>query len=348
MKRKLKLKHNLVVEYCYLLTRICNEEIFKNHPVIQHYRQDPDVRKVVDETRASISPLLKKDLEYFIRNFTGTITIPMVLTLEKGYLHPLEMIDAIEAMDPAEWLQYYFTLNDREENIFGYSDEDLRKIIEEQIQPKWDLPNRDHEIVLEFRKYVKESKEQIVQMYRRFYEQHFRQLEPMLMEKLKGIIEQHQTVLEEHPKEFMEEILWMKEEYYDQSENIEFTVTWIGELSHSVSVDKNKIMGIYGFGYLQRFDKAFIKMQTMKLFKVLSDERRLEILRMVGKKSRYATELAKELGLTKATVSYHMNLIIEQGLVTIRVEQNRVYYDLNTERLNKQLLDVIRDLTGEE
>ena len=86
----------------------------------------------------------------------------------------------------------------------------------------------------------------------------------------------------------------------------------------------------------------------MKLFKVLSDERRLDILRLVGNKSRYATELAKELGLTKATVSYHMNLIIEQGLVTIRVEQNRVYYDLNVDRLSKQLTDVIKDLTGEE
>lgn len=348
MNLKLKLKHNLVVEYLYLLTRICNEELFKNHPVIQHYRQDPDVRKIVDETRASISPFLKKDLEYFIRNFTGTMTIPLVLTLEKGYLHPLEMIDAIEAMDPAEWLQFYFTLNGREENIFTCSDEELRSIIEEQIQPSWDLPNRDDEIVLELRKYVKESKEQIVQMYRRFYEQHFQSLEPMLIEKLTGLIEQHQRVLEEHPKEFMEEILWMKEEEYGQIDDIEFTVTWIGELSHSVSFDQNKIAGIYGFGYLQRFDKEFIKMQTIKLFKVLSDDRRLEILRMVGKKPRYATELAKELGLTKATVSYHMNLIIEQGLVTIRVEQNRVYYDLNTERLNKQLGDVIKDLTGKE
>lgn len=348
MNLKLKLKHNLVIEYLYLLTRICNEELFKNHPVIQHYRQDPDVRKIVDETRASISPLFKKDLEYFIQNFTGTMTIPLVLTLEKGYLHPLEMIDAIEAMEPKEWLQYYFTLNDRNESIFACSDEELKSMIEEQIQPSWDLPNRDHEIVLELRKYVKESKEQIVQMYRRFYEQHFRQLESLLIEKLTGIVEQHQRVLEEHPKEFMEEILWMKEEEYGRIDDIQFTVTWIGELSHSVSFDQNRIAGIYGFGYLQRFDKEFMKMQTIKLFKVLSDDRRLEILRMVGKKPRYATELAKELGLTKATVSYHMNLIIEQGLVTIRVEQNRVYYDLNTERLNKQLGDVIKDLTGKE
>lgn len=348
MKRKLKLKYNLVVEYLYLLTRICNKDLFQNHPVIQHYRQDPEVRKVVDEIRESISPLLKKDLDYFVQNFTGTMTIPLILSLENGYQTPGEMMDAIEEMDPNDWLQYYFTLNNQEEKIANCSDEELQFIIKEQIQPSWDLPNRDHEIVVEFRKYAKESKEQIVQMYRRFYKQHFQQLEPVLHEKLKVIIEQNQTVLEEHPQEFMEEIFWMKEEEYECIDDIQFIVTWIGELSHSVSIDENKIAGIYGFGYLQRFDKEFMKMQTMKLFKVLSDERRLEILRMVGKKPRYATELAKELGLTKATISYHMNLIIEQGLVTIRVEQNRVYYQLNMDRLGKQLADVVKDLTGEE
>jgi DNA-binding transcriptional ArsR family regulator/ribosomal protein L31E len=348
MKQKLKLKSSLVIEYLYLLTRISNKDLFQNHPIIQHYRQDSELKETIEEIRKEISPFLKRDLDYFVLNFTGTVSIPLILSLEKGYDSPIEMIDAIEAMDAQAWLQYYFTLNDLKTVMTSCTDQELRAIIEEQIKPSWDLPNRDEEMVIELRKYAEESKGQIVQLYRNFYQKHFKKREAMLQNKLNQILEIHQRFLEDHPKEFMEEILWMKEEYYDQSEDIEFTVTWIGELSHSVSIDENKIMGVYGFGYLQRFDKEFIKLQTMKLFKVLSDERRLEILRMVGKKPRYATELAKELGLTKATVSYHMNLIIEQGLVTIRVEQNRVYYDLNTERLNKQLLDVIKDLAGEE
>lgn len=344
----MKLKHNLVVEYCYLITRVCNENFFDNHPVIQHYQRNEDVAAVVDRVRGEISPFLKKDMDYFIKNFTGSISIPLILSLENGYEAPEEMIDAIAAMTAEEWLQFYFTLNNQEESIMALTDAELQELVKEMIMPNWDIPNRDEEMIIELRKYAEESKEQIVQMYRHFYSKHFQPLEGYLLDKLNPVVKAHQKVMEEKPKEFLEEILWMKADEYSQVEDIQFIVTWIGELSHSVSIDEDRIAGIYGFGFLQRFDKEFMKRQTMKLFKVLSDERRLDILRLVGKKSRYATELAKELGLTKATVSYHMNLIIEQGLVTIRVEQNRVYYDLNVDRLGKQLTDVIKDLTGEE
>lgn len=345
---ELKLKHSLVVEYCYLLTRVCNENFFDDHPVIQHYQRNPEVLAVVDRVREEMSPFLKKDADYFIKNFTGSISIPLFLSLEKGYESPLEAIEAIEAMTAEEWLQYYFNVNDREESIMDLSDEAVKSIVEEHIAPSWDIPNRDPEIVIELRKYADESKEQMTQMYRRFYEKHFQPLETMLIPKLEALVDQHQKVLEEQRELFLEEILWMKEAEYSRAKNIQFIVTWIGELSHSVSMDGDQIAGIYGFGYLQRFDKEFIQKQTMKLFKVLSDERRLDILRLVGEKPRYATELAKELGLTKATISYHMNLIIEQGLVSLRVEQNRVYYELNTDRLGKQFADVLKDLAGEE
>lgn len=345
---KLKLKHSLVVEYCYLLTRVCNETLFDEHPVIQHYQRNPDVLALVDRVREDMSPFLKKDADYFIKNFTGSISIPLFLSLEKGYETPLQAIEAIEAMTAEEWLQYYFYVNDREESIMELSDEEVKSVIEEYIVPTWDIPNRDPEMVLELREYADESKEQITQMYRRFYEKHFQVLEDLLISKLEPLVEQHQKILEEQREQFLEEILWMKEEEYSRAKSIQFVVTWIGELSHSVSMDGDQIAGIYGFGFLQRFDKEFIKKQTMKLFKVLSDERRLDILRLVGKKPRYATELANELGLTKATISYHMNLIIEQGLVSLRVDQNRVYYQLNAERLNKQFADVLKDLAGEE
>lgn len=345
---ELKLKHNIVVEFCYLLSRVCNEKFFDDHPVIQHYQRNPEVLAVVNRVREEISPFLKKDMDYFVNNFTGSLSIPLILSLENGYESPLEMIDAIDAMAAEEWLQLYFTLNNQEKSIMALSDADLKEIVKEMIMPNWDIPNRDSEMIIELRKYAEESKVQIVQMYRNFYTKHFQPLEDFLLDQLNPVVEAHRKVMEAQPKEFLEEILWMKAEEYSQVEDIQFIVTWIGELSHSVSIDDDRIAGIYGFGFLQRFDKEFIKKQTMKLFKVLSDERRLDILRLVGNKSRYATELAKELGLTKATVSYHMNLIIEQGLVTIRVEQNRVYYDLNVDRLSKQLTDVIKDLTGEE
>jgi DNA-binding transcriptional ArsR family regulator len=343
----MKLKYNLVVEFLYLMVRVCNDTLYDKHPIIQHYKKDPEVEALVSAVRKELSPFLRKDLEYFILNFTGSISIPLILSLERGYENPLDVIDAIEAMEASAWLQYYFELNDREERMADLSDDELKALIEDQIRPNWDIPNQDSVSVLELRAYQEESKAQIVRLYRDFYHKHFEALEPMLEEKLEGLVAMHQRVLDEKPEAFLEEILWMKKEAYSDVRQVEFTVTWIGELTHSVSMEDDWIVGIYGFGFLQRFDEDFIRRQTIKLFKVLSDERRLDILRMVGKKPCYATELAKELGLTKATVSYHMSLILEQGLVTLKLDQNRAYYRLNREGLNRQLMDVINDLAGD-
>ncbi len=49
--------------------------------------------------------------------------------------------------------------------------------------------------------------------------------------------------------------------------------------------------------------------------KILSDPTRLRILTMLFERERTVTGLAKELGLTPATVHHHMNILRESGLI---------------------------------
>ncbi|MDD4207228.1 MULTISPECIES: helix-turn-helix transcriptional regulator [unclassified Mesotoga] len=77
---------------------------------------------------------------------------------------------------------------------------------------------------------------------------------------------------------------------------------------------------------------------TLRLFlRNLSDQTKMQILKAISEDSKYVDELAKLVGLSKATISYHLSTLAELALVTSRKDHRRVYFSLNKERLEKIL-----------
>lgn len=71
-------------------------------------------------------------------------------------------------------------------------------------------------------------------------------------------------------------------------------------------------------------------MGETKLFKVLADPQRREILVMLRGGRLNAGEIAQRLGLSPAALSYHLKLLKEAGLVLEYREKNYIYYEVNT------------------
>ncbi|WP_155286364.1 autorepressor SdpR family transcription factor [Lacticaseibacillus zhaodongensis] len=63
--------------------------------------------------------------------------------------------------------------------------------------------------------------------------------------------------------------------------------------------------------------------------KAISDPVRRQILELLRKGSQPAGEIAQHFDLKQATVSYHLKLLKQAGLITERKEKNFIYYDLN-------------------
>jgi DNA-binding transcriptional ArsR family regulator len=82
------------------------------------------------------------------------------------------------------------------------------------------------------------------------------------------------------------------------------------------------------------------KEEVVAIGKLLSDKSKVDILERVSKKPCYGKELATELSLTTATISYHVNALIEKSLLKAEVNANKVYYSLNQEKLNAYLEDI--------
>lgn len=68
----------------------------------------------------------------------------------------------------------------------------------------------------------------------------------------------------------------------------------------------------------------------METFKALASPTRLEVLRALDQRRKTGTELANELGLNKATVHEHLNILAATGLVTRKDEGRKwVYWELS-------------------
>jgi DNA-binding transcriptional ArsR family regulator len=68
--------------------------------------------------------------------------------------------------------------------------------------------------------------------------------------------------------------------------------------------------------------------ETLRFFEALGDATRLRILRFLGEREMYLTELAERLGLTKATTKHHMVRLRAAGLVTLYDRDRMTFYAL--------------------
>ena len=66
------------------------------------------------------------------------------------------------------------------------------------------------------------------------------------------------------------------------------------------------------------------------LFKALNDSTRREILEHLKKKDLTAGEIADRFNISKPSISHHLDLLKQAGLVESVKEGQYIYYSLNT------------------
>jgi DNA-binding transcriptional ArsR family regulator len=91
--------------------------------------------------------------------------------------------------------------------------------------------------------------------------------------------------------------------------------------------------------YLKKFlNRLENRMSESSIFKVLADEQRREILRMLKDGRLSAGEIAERLSVTPAALSYHLRLLKSADLVIEYKSKNFVYYEINTTVLQELIL----------
>jgi len=70
-------------------------------------------------------------------------------------------------------------------------------------------------------------------------------------------------------------------------------------------------------------------------FRALSDPTRLEIVDMLSRGELCACKILERFNITQPTLSHHMKILCDSGLVKGRKEGKWIYYSLNGEIVNE-------------
>ena len=77
------------------------------------------------------------------------------------------------------------------------------------------------------------------------------------------------------------------------------------------------------------------------LFKALNDATRREILELLKEKDLTAGEIADQFNISKPSISHHLDLLRQAGLVVSVKEGQFIYYSLNTTVMDEMLKWII-------
>ncbi|MDD4319931.1 MAG: metalloregulator ArsR/SmtB family transcription factor [Acidaminococcaceae bacterium] len=81
------------------------------------------------------------------------------------------------------------------------------------------------------------------------------------------------------------------------------------------------------------------------IFKALGDDKRLKIVQMLSDEEKCACKLLEEFIITQPTLSHHMKILCDCGLVDVRRDGKWSHYSLNGEVLGnlKKFVNKLND-----
>ena len=81
--------------------------------------------------------------------------------------------------------------------------------------------------------------------------------------------------------------------------------------------------------------------EDARKIKALADENRLAIMMSLQQKEKCACVLLEELNISQSTLSHHMRLLCDSGLVDYRKDGKWMHYSLSEEGMNafKDMID---------
>lgn len=71
--------------------------------------------------------------------------------------------------------------------------------------------------------------------------------------------------------------------------------------------------------------------QTARVFKALGDENRLQILKLLHSGEKCACVLLEDLHISQSTLSHHMKILCDAGIVNGRKDGKWVHYSIDEE-----------------
>lgn len=345
--KSIQIKKNRPLEMVAAFFRYILNEEYQTQSKRFNYTLSEETTQWVKEINQQISPFLRNDLK-LIQQMKGIIDVIINVIFSSQLETVNELLVAIDQISSTQFLQYYLegfeqTWNGEEPLDFDH----FKQILEEHHSTE------ETQFIIQSLQYPSELKEKLSASLKAFYQRFYQPIEEEVIQKLDEKIHYHQELFHQNPELFCKTIFLIEiEELNRMKSNSQLSVfaSYFNELSVGIyNTSPSEIIFTYSINLEQRYNQEIMAEKQKMFFKILSDEKRVEILKLLAQREWYSNELAKHFNLTTATMSYHISMLVDLGLIFVtRGDQNRFYYRLKKDRLRELFLNALQDITGDE
>lgn len=339
------IQYNSGLETLAAITMVASYDHQKKEMAKTNRKIDPRITKFVNSVNENMSPMMKSDLMFY-HDYCPIFEHVLWLHLVKnGRLNFQEGLSFIKTLDYESMIRLFMS---DDESAIDVVESDLLEELKEDDETK---DNNKHSVegFLEYKKYPDEMLERYLRFANRFYNDYYLPIEQEISEILEKKIKKHQKIKEEHIDKYLKGVALIKlDEVKSGETKFQPIVSYFLQTSIVLKYDydENILYSVYGYKAESRFDPKYIAKRRRDLFKSLSDETRMKIINALKTGPKYTTELADLIGVSKATISYHMNRLVILDIVKICVESSgkKVHYELDIDELEKYFIGFLDQL----
>ena len=283
--------------------------------------------KYIDD---NISPIFRNDLI-----FISTITIDMIdvaieIILEEDLKEPLILIEYLKSLEASELIRLIFNRFDID---LPFNSDDV--LIKNALMNRYDEERALNFILI--KNHPEEYKNKVIEVYETFYRLYYEPFEEKVYKFMEEKCRKHNELFQKDPIDFLNTIgLADYTEFITKEKKLRMIESFYIDLGLFHYYVDDTFVILFGHSIEHKFNHKLNQEQCINLFKALSDETRLEIIRITSKRPWYNRELADYFNLSTATLSYHLNLLLNLGILNFEPSiKNRYYYTTNKKNLKK-------------
>ena len=171
-------------------------------------------------------------------------------------------------------------------------------------------------------------------LLRQFYDNVYKPFEIDILNAIEAKTSYYEHLLAANPPAFVSDYFKIDLKTYKKRLDIYMSLFFQIGLLHLPWGDKLDVI-ILGIHSDKRFGYEVIKNRLINFYKLLSDEKRFQLLELISESPRYVNELAELLSLAPSTVSHHLGYFMRAGIVTPSRDEHKLYYALDSKKINE-------------
>ncbi len=341
--KSLTIETNLSLEFLYNLTGIAYYSINQNaDETLSTKRFDHFITSYVEQIYPKLPILVINDIELFLRDFSCFYIVLLDVIIHENLSHPLDLIGYLKKFTTRQLLDLYIDRIDIPVSIESESAA-LDHLLDELTNLRHEF-GMDKTLYYQFKKYPDGVMERLIYSFEFFYTHFFSKNEDQLIQQLQTIQPKHQQLLDENPDDFINAILFQsKEALSNEHSSIRIFVGYFfGDKITVAYGNHNEVYFFYGVDAEKQLYSDHHQVHYEELIKSLADDTRRNLIRFLMHAPHYNKEISDHLGITTATISYHISRLVDLGIIHMKYQEGkRIYYQVDSERFN-QLFDGLK------